>query len=217
MLLSDISRSCQTLGENQDRDAKQSDLPSLLPSGLVYPMLKICTALVLLAATSAGHAQASATASRYADAQVGGSFVNANSDYVRSRLDGYNFYADLDIRHNLGAEIEYHYLTDGDAAVHVYQRTYEVGARYSRHYGRFQPYGKIMIGRGVQNYPYDIANFAYNLGALGVGTDYRLRQHVNLRVEYEYQHWFSFRRDAFTAPNDSLTPDMLSIGAAYHF
>ena len=180
-------------------------------------MLKVFTALVFLAATSAGRAQASATASRFGDVQLGGGFVNAQSDYVRSRLNGYNIYADLDFRHNFGAEIEYHYLTDGDQLVHEYQRTYEIGARYSRHYGRFQPYGKIMIGRGVQNYPYNVANFAYNMGALGGGTDFRVRPHINLRLEYEYQHWFSFRRDALTAPNDSLTPNMLSIGAAYHF
>jgi hypothetical protein len=209
---------CETPGENVHDKYKQFCFAFPGKSNVSRPMLKLFTAfLIATAAASIGHAQASATASRLGDAQIGGGFVNANSDYARSRFNGYDFYADLDFHHNFGAEVEYHYLTDGDQNTHEYQRTYEVGARYSRHFGRFQPYGKIMIGRGVQNYPYDIANLAYNIGALGGGTDIRIRRHFNARIDYEYQHWFSFRKEPYTAPNDSLTPDMLSVGFAYHF
>ena len=173
--------------------------------------------MCLLMASSLAWSQASPTATRFADLQVGGGFVNGNSDYSRSRFNGYDIYGDLDFHHNFGAEAEYHYISDGDPNTHVYQRTYEIGARYSRHFGPYQPYAKLMIGRGVHNYNYDVANFAYNIGAIGGGTDIRIRRHFNARLDYEYQRWSSFRRNPSSLPNDSLTPSMLSVGLAYHF
>ncbi len=143
--------------------------------------------------------------------------MNSNSDYSRSRFDGYGFYADLDFRSGLGAEAEYHYITDGDPNTHVYERTYEIGAKYSRHFGRFIPYGKAMVGRGVLNYPYNIANLAYNMIAFGGGSDIRLSRHYNARVEFEYQDWFNFSKSGYSAANDGLTPTLLSAGFAYHF
>jgi opacity protein-like surface antigen len=53
-------------------------------------------------------------------------------------------------------------------------------------------------------------SLAYNIGAAGVGVDYRLLYSVNVRVEYEFQKWFGF------PPND-LSPQVLGIGASYRF
>ena len=180
-------------------------------------MLRIITALFLTVLTTGSRAQAVAAATRTTNFQVGGSFVNSNSDHARSRFNGYGIYGDADFFHGIGAEAAYHYITDGDPNTHEYQRSYEVGLRYSRHYGRFQPFGKIMVGRGVINYPYNVANRAYNMIAVGGGTDIRVSPHFNGRIEYEYQRWGSFRRDAYSAPTDTLTPDMLSAGFAYRF
>jgi opacity protein-like surface antigen len=182
-------------------------------------MLKTFIALALAGGSFAVvHAQAIPTATRRLDIQVGGEYVNANSDYSRSRDNGYGIYADADFWHGLGAEAEFHFVSDEDPNTNVYERTYEIGARYSRHYGRFQPYAKLMVGRGVFNYQANFSNLAYNLGALGAGTDVHITRHINARFDYEYQHWFSFSRNGDPSlRNDSLTPDMLSGGVAYHF
>jgi hypothetical protein len=67
-----------------------------------------------------------------------------------------------------------------------------------------------MYGRGVFNFPYDVANLAYNLFAGGVGADVRVLPYLNLRLDYEYQRWLSF-------PPTGLTPQILTVGVAYHF
>jgi hypothetical protein len=48
---------------------------------------------------------------------------------------------------------------------------------------------------------------------MGGGIEYRLNNAINLRVaDFEYQHWST----TTIAPN-GLTPEVLSVGAAYHF
>jgi hypothetical protein len=157
------------------------------------------------------YAQASPAGIRKASLQVGAGFSNADTDYVPNRVNGITIYADLDFLHHLGLEGEFRYLKDG--GTNIYEKTYEVGPRYSRSYGRFSPYGKAMYGRGVFNFTYRdrrTANLAYNMIAFGGGLDYRLLQHVNLRGDYEYQHWFGF-------PLHGLTPSAITLGAAYRF
>ena len=97
-----------------------------------------------------------------------------------------------------------------------YERTYELGGRYKRRYGKFNPYARGMYGRGVFNFPFDQANLAYNLISGGVGVDYNLMRHVNVRADYEVQKWFSFPPNATTS-GPQLTPQILTIGAAYRF
>jgi opacity protein-like surface antigen len=173
-------------------------------------MLKTLIALTLAGGACMAHAQARPTASRLAEAQVGGSYVNAQSDYG-GRFNGFGLYADLDFRRGFGAEAAFHYISSGNSNG-IYERTYEIGGRYSRHYRRFQPYGKFMVGRGVFNFPGNQANLAYNLYAFGGGTDYRVLPNINVRVEYEAQKWLS-------GPllDNGLSPGLLSVGAAYHF
>ena len=148
------------------------------------------------------------TASRRADLQLGGSFVLARSDYGQ-RLAGGGFYGTYDFRPHLGVELAFHQLNseNGDQR---YERTYEVGGRYVLHWNRINPYAHVMYGRGVFNFPQNIANLAYNLGAAGGGVDVNVLKHVNVRGEYEYQRWFSF-------PLHDLTPQLGTIGVAYHF
>ncbi len=157
-------------------------------------------------------AQATPTATRKASLQVGGGYSNASTDYTATRAGGFNAFFDYDFFHHLGIEGEFRYVKDGET--NVYQKTYEVGPRYSRTYhGRFSPYVKGMYGRGVFNFTYQkqtTANIAYNLLALGGGLDYTVQRHLNLRGEYEYQHWFGFLPSG-------LTPSAITIGAAYRF
>lgn len=160
--------------------------------------------------------QAKPTASRAGDLQIGGGFSSAASDYG-ARYNGFLGYFDFDFRQHFGIEGEFHFVKQSNAP--MYEKTYEIGGRYVRQYGNFAPYAKVMIGRGVFNFPpcpppadqnKACANLAYNMAALGAGTDYKLRPWLNLRGDFEYQTWPGF-------PPGGLTPILVSVGAAYHF
>ncbi len=164
---------------------------------------------LFLLATPVLLGQASPTATRQADLQVGGGVVVDFSDYNPTALRGGAIYSTLDVTNHLGGEVVFHQANSrgGDQ---VYERTYELGPRYHRTYGIFSPYAKAMYGRGVFNFPSGIANLAYNLFAVGAGVDVRVRSYLNVRFDYEYQSWRSF-------PPQGLTPQILTVGVAYHF
>lgn len=176
-------------------------------------LTKLLVLISLAGAASTVLAQARPTASRTADFQVGGGFTTADSDYLPNRINGGAAYFDYDFIHNFGIEGVFHFVKDGGGS-DVYEKTYEIGGRYHRNYGRFSPYVKGMYGRGVFNFPafpgFRHANLAYNLFAVGGGVDYRILPHLNARADFEYQRWLSF-------PQSGLTPTLLTFGAAYHF
>jgi opacity protein-like surface antigen len=78
------------------------------------------------------------------------------------------------------------------------------------------PYGKVLFGRAVFNFPNNFANQAFTEGTLGGGLDYRLNSVLYLRGEYEYQRWFSFGMQVTAFPG-SLSPSVASFGVSYHF
>ena len=162
-----------------------------------------------LGGASQAFAQASPTASRVGDAQIGIGYSSAKPDYVQTTFQGVAAYADFDFKVHLGVEAEFHQVgsTAGDQ---MYERTYEIGARYFRTYGPLVPFVKGMVGRGDFNYPYSEANLAYNLFAGGAGADFKVGPYLRVRAEYEYQKWSSF-------PNGGLNPQLVTIGVAYHF
>lgn len=165
--------------------------------------------------------QATSTASRQFDLQIGGGYTIVKSDY-NQQVDyrGPAVYATLDFKPHFGAEIDFRQASS--PVDKAYERTYEVGARYHREYGRFEPYIKVLYGRGVFNFVRDtygangptssvvVANLAYNEFAGGAGVDFHLLPYLNLRADYEYQMWHSF-------PPNGLTPQALTFGVAYHF
>ncbi|HEX4577549.1 MAG TPA: outer membrane beta-barrel protein [Edaphobacter sp.] len=156
------------------------------------------------------HGQAETTASRLGDLKIGGGFSIANSDYG-DRYKGGAAYVNFDFLPHIGVEGEFHFVKDSSD---LYEKTYEVGARYRRTYGKFVPYGKAMYGRGVFNFPPlpdgFRPNLGYNLMAGGIGVDYKLKRYLYLRGDWEYQHWFGFQ-------SSSLSPSILTIGGAYRF
>ena len=149
------------------------------------------------------------TATRAGDLQIGVGYITAKPDYVQETYRGIAAYADFDFRPQLGVEAEFHQInsTAGNGA---FQRTYEIGGRYHRTYGPLVPYVKAMVGRGDFNYPYSQTQLAYNLFAGGIGADFKIGQYIRVRGEYEFQKWTSF-------PNGGLTPQLVTIGVAYHF
>jgi opacity protein-like surface antigen len=177
--------------------------------------------LICIAGVTATHlnAQATPTAEREGNLQIGAMFNLASSDYYPEKFKGYGFYTTFDFQYHLGIEGEFHQLNDPNSTRGVYERTYEIGPRYVLRHQRYNPYAKVLYGRGVFNYPSELdsngkivptANLAYNIGAIGAGLDYIVRPRFKVRVEYEYQRWFGL-------PPSGLTPQIFGVGAAYRF
>jgi Outer membrane protein beta-barrel domain len=164
----------------------------------------------LLGMASIMHAQTLPTASRAGDLKIGGGFSTAHSDYG-DRFNGGGAYFDYDFHPHIGVTGEFHFVKDPND---LYEKTYEIGGRYFRTYGKFVPYAKVLYGRGVFNFPPlgdgFRANLGYNLVAIGVGTDYKVKPWLYVRADWEYQNWFGFQ-------SSSLTPNILTVGAAYRF
>lgn len=169
-------------------------------------------------------AQATYTASRAGDLQLGAGASFGSSNYLTTQvgaslrpplggggesLRGFNVYGSFDFRPHFGVELDFRQ-TSPSYGNKVYERTYEAGGRFVYPLGRVRPYARATYGRGVFNYPYDIANLAYNLYGLGLGADLPVTQAINLRLDFEHQHWFGF-------PLSSLAPSFGTIGVAYHF
>ncbi len=171
-----------------------------------YVVITSCLFGVFLSVLSG---QATSTASRRADLQIGVGFVGDQSDYDTQLLKGVAFYTTLDLKAHLGGEFVIHQ-SSSSIGDNVYERTYEIGPRYFRTYGALVPYAKAMYGRGVFNFPKNVANLAYNIFSLGAGVDIKVRDYLNVRLDYEYQDWLSF-------PPRGLTPQVYTFGVAYHF
>ena len=180
--------------------------------------------LALGALSEGARAQATYTASRAGDLQVGAGVTFGTSNYLTPALGagftppivgkgeslrGFAIYSSFDVKSHLGAEISFRQTTPSYGA-NVYERTYEIGARYVYPIRSLKPFARAMYGRGVFNYPGNIANIAYNLYSLGAGADFSLTRPLNLRAEYEHQHWFGF-------PLTPLQPNLATVGVAYHF
>jgi len=176
----------------------------------VFKRILIAMGLVATPAMLLG--QAKPTASRAGDLQIGGGFSNANTDYVPNRVNGPTIYVDFDFYKHFGVEGEFRFLKD--SPTNIYEKTYEVGGRYSRTFhNRYAPYAKLLYGRGVFNfatYGTTTANLAYTMFAGGAGLDYHVLPYLNVRGDFEYQHWMSF-------PPNGLSPTVITIGAAYRF
>ena len=188
-------------------------------SSLRRPTVALLFGLGLLASASRLQAQAVATASRAGDLQVGGGFSIGNGDYDTPTYRGYTGYASFDFKPHWGVEVDFHQLNTAAPATY-YERSYEVGGRYVRHYGIFNPYARLMYGRGVFNYQFNYANLAYNQADAAVGVDVNVQRRVNVRAEYEYQQWFNFKGNVTSSGilgSGTLSPQMFTIGAAYHF
>ena len=171
---------------------------------------KILLIFSLLITPSLLRAQAVPTSSRLGDLKVGGAFSIANSDYYH-RFNGGGAHFDFDFLPRIGVTGEFHYVSGPG---NLYEKTYEVGGRYYFPRRKFIPYAKVLYGRGVFNYPAlpdgFHPNIAYNLVAIGLGTDYKLKPWLYARADWEYQEWLGFQ-------NSSLTPSILSVGASYRF
>jgi hypothetical protein len=166
------------------------------------------------------HAQEMPTEERTGELQIGLGYSRASPDYTPGHFYGPSIYATFDFRDHWGIEADFHDVKQSSGVQGyqgIYEKSYEVGGRYVWHPGRFDPYVKLMVGRGVFNFPYiagtttPSANLAYNMYSVGGGVDLRVKRYLNVRLfDYELQKWGSF-------PPNGLAPQVITFGAAYRF
>jgi Outer membrane protein beta-barrel domain len=139
---------------------------------------------------------------------VGGGFVSAfDPDYGPNHLLGVGVLLDFNLHGHLGAEGEMRFLRFNQT-YDVHEDNYELGPRYRWRFGRWEPYGKFMIGNGQFNFPFSYGHGGYLFFAPGGGLDVHYHRFTIRAIDYEYQHWVSFQ-------NSSLTPNGFSSGIAY--
>jgi hypothetical protein len=126
---------------------------------------------------------------------VGVTASGFESDYGKRLLGGASVFIDANLYRRIGVEIEARqsrFHTDED----LRESTYLAGPKISTHGRTWRPYGKLLVGRGEFNFPFNYASGSYFVIAPGAGLDWRVRNSrwmVRL-VDFEYQEWpqFSF-------------------------
>jgi hypothetical protein len=138
-----------------------------------------------------GQARESATAG-HASLSIGATVSGYYIQYGTIKELGASGFFDADTARRIGIEgegrwLEYH-KTDN-----VHLETYLAGPRYHFNMGRFQPYGKGLIGIGYFNFPYNYAHGSYLVVGGGAGVDYHLGRRWMVRIaDVEYQYWPQF-------------------------
>jgi len=83
-----------------------------------------------------------------------------------------------------------------------------------RHYPRFHPYTKFLIGFGSIDFTTEVPNYTHDTRTVyspGGGLEYRVYRDVWVRGNYEYQFWTDFFN------HHALNPEGFTIGASYDF
>jgi hypothetical protein len=137
---------------------------------------------------------------------AGGTFSGYNLSYGSVKVMGGTAFVDSDTLLHIGFEGEARWLTlhlpsdQNGPGADEQAETYLIGPRYSRFYGRFQPYVKALIGGGHFNYPYNFASENDLVVAPGAGLDYRITRRIRWRaVDFEYQFWPQFNFGQMTS------------------
>jgi len=130
---------------------------------------------------------------------AGGTVSGYELGYGQVKIMGGTAFADFDTLRHFGVEGEIRWLTFHSAAdqkgpaADETASTYMGGMRYSRFFGRFQPYAKGLVGIGQFNYPYKLAKETDLVIAPGGGVDFRITRRIRWRaVDFEYQLWPNF-------------------------
>ena len=144
-----------------------------------------------------------------------GSYFTPSFPYQSGqRTYGYGVFANLRWTYHVDVEGSARWLVSNGYAGAA-ERTLLIGPRYIVHrFGRFEPYGKFLVGDGTIQYPFGIGTDSYFTLAPGGGVNVRLSRRFTVRAEYEYQIWLNSPGFA-GQPNHPLHPNGVNIGAAY--
>jgi hypothetical protein len=150
-----------------------------------------------------------AAISRQFSITTGGMGTVFDPDYGSNKLAGVGAYVDIAFSRWVQAEAEGRWLRFHEAQ-DVYEDNYLIGPRLPIHtFGRFTPYGKVLIGMGSMNFQYSYAYGRFTDIAYGGGVDIRLSRRLTVRpVDFEYQQWPNWVQG-------SLSPYGVSAGFSY--
>jgi Outer membrane protein beta-barrel domain len=159
------------------------------------------------------HAQATPTASRGLNVQIGAGWSFTTPDYGQKHTQGVTVYGTLDFTRHWGIEGDVHktsIVTPSD----IGEDSYLLGPRYVFSHNRLRPYAKALFGLGRFVYQYDNmphAAYTYKIYTFGGGVDVKATEHINIRAfDFEYQKWPGYQPSG-------LTPLVFTFGAAYAF
>lgn len=186
----------------------------LRKSGCIAMLITLSAALSLTPA----HAQVAPSAYRSTQSiWVGAEYSNISASFPyqsNQRLFGVGVFADFKWNGRIGLEGDARFLHFGGFENST-ESSYLAGPKvYFLSRGRFQPYGKFLLGEGRIHYPFQIGDASYLALAPGAGSDYRLSRRWTVRAEYEYQIWHNSPGYA-NEPKHELTPNGFHIGVAY--
>jgi hypothetical protein len=129
--------------------------------------------------------------------------------YGQQKLLGIAGVVDMDTRRRFGLEAEGRWLMFHNPN-QTQTTTYMGGPRYHFTRGKFQFYGKGLIGIGQFIFPYNYAHGSYLVIAPGGGVDYRWKRKISFRLaDVEYQMWPQFTYG-------SMSSYGVSVGVLYH-
>jgi hypothetical protein len=111
--------------------------------------------------------------------------------YGQQKLLGFSGVVDIDTRRRFGLEGEGRWLMFHNPN-QIQSKTYMGGVRYHYAFGKYQVYGKGLVGVGQFTFPYKYAQGNYLVIAPGAGVDYRWTRRISFRVNVEYQFWPQF-------------------------
>jgi len=129
--------------------------------------------------------------------------------YGQQKLLGIAGVVDVDTRRRFGLEAEGRWLMFNNPN-QMQITTYMAGPRYHHSLGKFQVYGKGLVGIGQFTFPYNYAQGNYLVIAPGGGVDYRWKRRISFRLaDFEYQIWPQFTFGSMTSAG-------VSAGILYH-
>jgi hypothetical protein len=174
---------------------------------------------ILLSAAATAHAQAAESATARQFTITAGGMVSAfnpndsnNSAYATGSnyLIGLGTYVDVHFSHWLQVEGEARWLRFNEYSGE-HQDNYLIGPKIPIHsFGRWDLYGKAMIGFGKMTFPYNYGYGSFTALAYGGGVDYRLSRKLTLRpADFEFQQWPKWLGDS------ALYPYGVSVGIGY--
>jgi hypothetical protein len=170
----------------------------------------LLASLLFLSVPTFLYSQATPAARGGSHLVAGGFFSAFSPDYGSNELFGIGGFADFNVGKHLSAEGEIRFLRFNQV-YDVHEDNYLLGPRYRWRFGRYEPYGKFLIGNGQFNFPFSYGHGGYLVLAPGGGVDIHFERlhRFTVRGDYEYQHWSNFQ-------NSSLSPNGFSAGIGYH-
>jgi opacity protein-like surface antigen len=184
--------------------------------GLIWICVFVFSASFLFTPQSL-NAQATPAAFKQGEISIYGAYSRVSTDYGAQKDNGAIFGAEYTHFMNWFLTPSLELRGKVVTGPNVNQRTWGGGVRGGHRFRHFYPYMDFLVSAGtIQfNHPFiDFRGKPYSsdnsiVYSAGGGVDYDVSRHFAARFDYQFEHWN-------LGSVQSLTPEALSIGVAYH-